>query len=216
MDRGCLHAPSSWLFGAGPCRLRCQLPDQQLVLSASRPNTWNLERTRTTPGRGQESAWSFPAAPVVEPSRRSAAGELLGVVMFNVHQGYRVVQRGFAPTYYVACEQTRMELLVESGRREACSHRGALAYWTLAIDQDIVRDIGWTCVQPSPRFEVLRDHIAFFPGALDAAWLDGERVVAAQGDQSRGWVTSHTVGPFLEDRAVERAVGGHRGLGEPQ
>lgn len=164
---------------------------------------------RIAPRPGQESAWDFPETPTVEASRRSAAGELRGVLLFNVHGGFRVIERGFAPTYYVAQEQTRMEMLVDSGRRFACPHRGILGYWAFDSQGDRLSEIAWTCVQPSPAFECLRGHIAFYPGALDAVWLDGERVEAIPSDPFGGWRTSHIVGPFVSERSTPAFYSGH-------
>ena len=42
----------------------------------------------------------------------------------------------------------------------------------------------------------MRDHIAFYPGRADAAWLDGEPVQAQEGDFYGGWITSDLIGPF--------------------
>jgi hypothetical protein len=43
---------------------------------------------------------------------------------------------------------------------------------------------------------VLADHVAFYPGRVDAAWLDDERVLAQTGDFYGGWITTQLVGPF--------------------
>jgi hypothetical protein len=37
-------------------------------------------------------------------------------------------------------------------------------------------------VSTSPGYEALRDHVGFYPGRVDAAWSDDERVQAQQGD----------------------------------
>jgi len=192
--------------GGEPDARRC-VP--RLVFPVFASNTHAVERSRITPKPGQESAWDFPQTPRVEASRRPAAGELRGVVLFNVHGGYRVIERGFAPTFYVAQDQTRMELLVDSGRRLACPHRGVIGYWSFVSQGERLGEIAWTCVQPSPAFECLRGHIAFFPGALDAVWLDGERVEAIPSAPFGGWRTSHTVGPFLGERSAQELPGGH-------
>ena len=49
---------------------------------------------------------------------------------------------------------------------------------------------------PTPGYEALRDHLAFYPGRVDAAWLDDERVHAQDGDFYGGWITADLVGPF--------------------
>ena len=42
----------------------------------------------------------------------------------------------------------------------------------------------------------LCDHIAFYPGRVDSATLDDERVSAQEGDFYGGWITDEVVGPF--------------------
>ncbi len=50
--------------------------------------------------------------------------------------------------------------------------------------------------EPTPAYEALRDHVAFYPGRVDAAWLGDEPVEAQEGDFYGGWITSDLVGPF--------------------
>ena len=56
--------------------------------------------------------------------------------------------------------------------------------------------VAWTYPDPSPGYEVLRDHVSFYPGRVDAAWLGDERVQVQQSDFYRGWITGDLVGPF--------------------
>ena len=56
--------------------------------------------------------------------------------------------------------------------------------------------VGWCYPDPSPGYEALLDHIAFYPGRVDAAWMDDERVSAQDGDFYGGWITADLVGPF--------------------
>ena len=49
---------------------------------------------------------------------------------------------------------------------------------------------------PAAGYETLRDHVAFYPGRLDAAWQDDERVRAQSGDFYGGWITGDLAGPF--------------------
>jgi hypothetical protein len=56
--------------------------------------------------------------------------------------------------------------------------------------------VGWTYPEPTPGYEALRDHVAFYPGRVDAAWLGDERVHAQEGDFYGGWITADLVGPF--------------------
>jgi len=38
--------------------------------------------------------------------------------------------------------------------------------------------------------------VSFYPGRMDACWLDDERVQAQDGDFYGGWITADLVGPF--------------------
>ena len=49
---------------------------------------------------------------------------------------------------------------------------------------------------PDRRFAALRDHVAVYPGAVDACTVDGEVVRPQPGDFYGGWVTDRVVGPF--------------------
>jgi hypothetical protein len=40
------------------------------------------------------------------------------------------------------------------------------------------------------------NHVAFYPGKMDACFVDGEQVQAQEGDFDGGWVTDEIVGPF--------------------
>ena len=53
-----------------------------------------------------------------------------------------------------------------------------------------------TYPEPSRGFEVLRDHVAVYPGRLDRCTVDGEVVEAQPGDFYGGWITSRVTGPF--------------------
>ena len=39
----------------------------------------------------------------------------------------------------------------------------------------------WSYPQPTPTFSSIQDHIAFYPQAMDACWVDGERVTPQPG-----------------------------------
>ena len=58
------------------------------------------------------------------------------------------------------------------------------------------RPVAWTYRNPSPGYEALRDFVSFYPGRVDAAYLDDERVEAQESDFYGGWITSDLVGPF--------------------
>jgi hypothetical protein len=56
--------------------------------------------------------------------------------------------------------------------------------------------IGWSYEQPTPGFEHLTGAVAFYPGRVDRATVDGEVVRPQPGEFYGGWITDEVVGPF--------------------
>jgi hypothetical protein len=59
-----------------------------------------------------------------------------------------------------------------------------------------VEDAAWFYPHPTPGYEAIQGHVAFYPAKMDACTVDGERVQAQPGDFYGGWITSEIVGPF--------------------
>ena len=57
------------------------------------------------------------------------------------------------------------------------------------LDGRTVGAIAWTFPEPTTGYEAIRDHVAFYPGRVDAAWMGDERVHAQEGDFYGGWIT---------------------------
>jgi uncharacterized protein (DUF427 family) len=98
--------------------------------------------------------------------------------------------------YYIPPEDVRSEFLRPSRRHTFCEFKGEASYYDLVAGAAEVRDAAWYYPEPTSRFEVIRDHIAFYPGRVDAAWVGDERVQAQAGDFYGGWITSEVQGPF--------------------
>jgi hypothetical protein len=49
---------------------------------------------------------------------------------------------------------------------------------------------------PSPGFEAIRNHIAFYASRVDTCFVGDEQVTPQAGDFYGGWITSNIVGPF--------------------
>ena len=91
----------------------------------------------------------------------------------------------------------RADLLTPSNARSTwCEFKGVARYLDAVVGGRRVQAVGWTYRNPSPGYEALRDHIAFYPGRVDAAWIGEERVQAQSSDFYGGWITTDLVGPF--------------------
>jgi uncharacterized protein (DUF427 family) len=121
-------------------------------------------------GPGQESVWDYPRPPSAEVGSRHVVVELGGRVVADTVRAIRVCETSHPPVYYVPRED------VADGRR--------------------VRAVGWSYEDPSSGFEQLRGAVAFYPGRVDRATVDGEQVRPQAGDFYGGWITDEVVGPF--------------------
>jgi hypothetical protein len=55
---------------------------------------------------------------------------------------------------------------------------------------------GWSYENPTPGFESLQGHVAFYAAPFDRCSVDGETVIPQPGDFYGGWITSQVKGPF--------------------
>lgn len=144
-----------------------------------------------------ENVWDYPRPPAVEPCPRHVRVELAGQVLAESHHALRVLETSHPPTIYVPLDDVREDLLVPSRQPSTrCEFKGAAHYLDALISNQRYQAIGWMYPQPSPGYDPLTDHLAFYPGRIDTAWLDDERVRAQDGDFYGGWITAQLVGPF--------------------
>jgi uncharacterized protein (DUF427 family) len=144
-----------------------------------------------------ERVWDYPRPPAVMPCKRRVRIELAGEVLADSTRALRVLETSHPPTIYIPLADVREELLAESDARSTwCEFKGPARYLDAVVDGRRFKTVGWTYPDPSPGYEALRDHVAFYPGRVDAAWLDDERVQAQQSDFYGGWITADLIGPF--------------------
>ncbi|HTY71384.1 MAG TPA: DUF427 domain-containing protein [Actinomycetes bacterium] len=147
-------------------------------------------------GNAPESVWDYPRPPSVEPSARRARVLYAGVVVADTVHALRVLETSHPPTWYLPAADVRVDLLSPTGRQSFCEFKGFATYWSLRVDGSLSVDAAWSYPDPRPGYERLRDHLAFYPGRVDACFVDDEPVLAQEGDFYGGWITSDVVGPF--------------------
>ncbi len=141
--------------------------------------------------------WQYPRPPVVAPCERRARIELAGDTIVDSARALRVLETSHPPTIYVPPGDIRGGVLVASDVRATwCEYKGVARYLDAVIDGRRFEAIGWSYADPSPGYSMLRDHVSFYPGRVDAAWLGDERVESQAGDFYGGWITADLVGPF--------------------
>jgi len=151
---------------------------------------------RTAPEPGQESVWDYPRPPRVEPSAKHIQVIFNSVVIAGTRRAMRVLETSHPPVYYIPPEDIRSEFLHTTARSSFCEFKGAARYYTIAVEGVTAENAAWYYPHPAAGCEAIRDYVAFYPGRMEACFVDGERVVAQPGDFYGGWITKDVVGPF--------------------
>ncbi|MCX6373889.1 MAG: DUF427 domain-containing protein, partial [Actinobacteria bacterium] len=125
-----------------------------------------------------ESVWDYPRPPRVEASTRRIRVVVGGVTVADTTRAFRVLETSHPPGYYIPPEDVRSEYLRPSRRHSYCEFKGRASYYDLAVGERVVADAAWYYADPAPGYEAIRDHLAFYPGRVDACFVDDEQVAA--------------------------------------
>jgi uncharacterized protein (DUF427 family) len=144
-----------------------------------------------------ESVWDYPRPPRVEPTERRVRVVLGGEVIADTRCAHRVLETSHPPVYYVPIEDVAPAALVPSGGRQSdCEWKGLASYYDVVAGGQCAERAAWTYRDPRRGFEPIRDAVAFYPGLMEACYVDDERVEPQPGGFYGGWITSDVVGPF--------------------
>ena len=145
---------------------------------------------------GQESVWDFPRPAIAEPVASHLKIRHRGVVIAETRRGVRTLETSHPPSYYFPREDVAMKLLSVSDNRSLCEWKGSATYFDISVNAEVLRDVAWSYANPTPSFQMLRSHVAFYAAPFDDCFVDGEKVVPQPGGFYGGWVTSRFAGPF--------------------
>ncbi len=151
---------------------------------------------RIEPKPGQESVWDYPRPPSLVPSPAEVRVEFGGQVVAETRKAFRVLETSHPPVFYLPPEDVRDEFVVRSARSSFCEFKGRALYFDLLVGDRRSKDVGWFYPSPTREFAPIAGFLAFYPGRVDACFVDGERVQAQEGDFYGGWITGAIVGPF--------------------
>ena len=151
---------------------------------------------RIEPGPGQESVWDYPRPPRVVPSTALIRVEFAGVLIASTTSAYRVLETSQPPAYYLPLADISPNVLRPTEGQSFCEWKGIASYFDIVVGTAVSPSAAWYYPNPTPEFEAIADHVAFYPRRVDSCWVDDERVEQNEGDFYGGWITSAVVGPF--------------------
>ena len=150
-----------------------------------------------------ESVWDYPRPPKVEPTTKRIRVAFAGEIVADTKLALRVLETSHPPVYYIPRADIRGDLLLADSRPSFCEFKGTASYWTLRVGEQISEDATWSYEDPSPGYEAIRGHLAFYVGRVDECFVDDERVQPQPSGFYGGWVTSEVIGPFKGEPGSE-------------
>lgn len=163
-----------------------------------------MHTRRVEPGPGQESVWDYPRPPRVDEAKRPVRVLFAGAELARSGHAKRVCETAGAPVYYIPPEDVRREhLKPASGGTTLCEWKGVATYYDVKVGDAVSRRAAWTYHDPTPGYRTIKDHVAFYAGRVDEAWVGTERAKPQPGGFYGGWVTSDVVGPFKGEPGTE-------------
>ncbi len=151
---------------------------------------------RIEPGPGQESVWDYPRPPRVEPCSKIVRVEFGGRTIARSERVLRVLETSHPPVYYLPVDDVEPGVLHPVDHIEVCEFKGLANYYDVIVGEKVARTGAWTYHNPRGGYELMRDHVAFYAGPMEACWVDEERALAQPGSLFGGWITDDVVGPF--------------------
>jgi len=152
--------------------------------------------TPIEPGPGQESVWAYPRPPVARLVDKHIVVRFGGIVVADTNRAIKVMETSHPPVYYIPPEDIRLDVCELSPHHTFCEYKGQASYYTMRTGGSEAHNAGWFYPEPSPGYEILRDHVAFYPALMEECTIDGETVTPQPGRFYGGWVTRDVVGPF--------------------
>jgi uncharacterized protein (DUF427 family) len=143
-----------------------------------------------------ENVWDYPRPPALVPCDRRVRIELGGVTIADSTRALRILETSHPPTVYVPREDVVAGVLRPGEHVTVCEWKGRAAYEDVVAGGRVVQRGAWHYPDPLEAYAALAGHVSFYPGRMDAAWLDAERVRAQPGDFYGGWITGDLRGPF--------------------
>lgn len=143
-----------------------------------------------------ESVWDYPRPPLLDPFIGHIRIVHQFVILVDTNASLRVLETSHPPVYYLPPEDIDMNKFRQSNRQTYCEFKGKAIYYDLILDKMTLHNVAWSYPSPRKRYDLLKNHLAFYVSSVDSCFVNDEKVQAQEGDFYGGWITSNIRGPF--------------------
>ena len=150
---------------------------------------------------GEESVWSFPRPPLVEPVHEVLRVEFAGQVIAETTKGHRICETASAPCYFFPPEDVKMAFIQAiPGQSTMCEWKGIASYFDVTLGSETSHKAAFSYPDPiddlGQGFRDIPGHLCFYASRVDAAFIGDEQVTPQPGEFYAGWVTRALKGPI--------------------
>ena len=154
-------------------------------------------------GPGRESVWDYPRPPRLEDFSGRIRIVFNGKTIVDTNRAKRVLETSHPPIYYIPPDDIDPECLKPASGESWCEWKGAARYFDVEIGDERAAKAAWYYPSPTEGFREIAGHVAFYPGPMDACYVNDELVQPQEGGFYGGWITSDVAGPFKGNRGSE-------------
>ena len=145
---------------------------------------------------GQESVWDYPRPAIAQLCKAHVVIEQAARIVADTRRSVRTLETSHPPSYYISPEDIVPGVLRRASGSSLCEWKGAAVYWDVVVGDVVLPRVGWSYPNPTPKFAMLRDFVAFYAAPFGRCSVDGETVVPQPGEFYGGWITGAVAGPF--------------------
>ena len=143
-----------------------------------------------------ESVWDYPRPPAIERSGERVRVVFAGKTIADTTKAMRILETSHPPTYYIPRDDIDPEVLEPARGSTFCEFKGRASYYDLQVGDKRAEGAAWIYPAPTAPYREISDSVAFYPGLMDACYVDDEQIQAQAGSYYGGWITSNIKGPF--------------------
>lgn len=110
-----------------------------------------------------------PSHPItIAPNPHRVVVTVAGRVVADTRAALTLREASYPPVQYVPLADVDTALLSRSATTTYCPFKGDCSYYDIAVGGDRSADAVWTYASPYAAVAAIRDHVAFWPGRVDA------------------------------------------------
>jgi uncharacterized protein (DUF427 family) len=144
----------------------------------------------------EESVWDYPRPPAIEKTDKRIKVVYNGIVIVDTLNAYHILETSHPPVYYIPQRDIDMTYLSPNSHQTFCEFKGYAHYWTIAVNCKTEINAAWSYPNPTPKYQPIQDHLAFYAGKMEACFVDNEQVTPQASEFYGGWITTGIRGPF--------------------